>query len=62
LIRFFAHEISINNIVFDGEMPELLRTKAPDMANITEFFRPRKDNRGFVKAFSARRRKRPRTG
>jgi len=51
LVRFFAHEISINNIVLDGEMLELLRKKAPDLARITEFFRPRKDKRGFVKAF-----------
>jgi len=51
LIRFFAHEISINNIVSDGEMPELLRRKAPDLASITEFFKPRKDGRGFEKAF-----------
>src|ERR1017187_9631651 len=34
LVRFFAHEISINNIVLDGEMPELLRQKAPDLARI----------------------------
>lgn len=51
LVRFFAQEISINNIVRDGEMPELLRKKVPDLAGITEFFKPTKDKRGFVKAF-----------
>jgi hypothetical protein len=51
LVRFFAHEISINNIVPDGGMPKLLRRKAPDLARITKFFKPRKDKRGFVKAF-----------
>jgi hypothetical protein len=51
LARFFAHEISINNIVLYGEMPELLRKKAPDLARITEFFKRSKDGRGFVKAF-----------
>lgn len=54
LVRFFAHEISINSIVSDGEMPELLQSKAPDLAKITAFFEPRKDRRGFVKAFQSR--------
>lgn len=51
LVRFFAHEIRMNDIVLDGEMPELLQRKAPDLARITEFFKPRKDKGGFVKAF-----------
>jgi hypothetical protein len=51
LVRFFVHEISTNNIILDGEMPELLRKKAPDLAKITEFFKPKKDKRGFIKAF-----------
>ena len=51
LARFFAHEISINNIVLYGEISELLRKKAPDLARITEFFKRSKDGRGFVKAF-----------
>lgn len=49
LLRFFAREISINNVVFDGEMPELMEKRAPKLAAVTRFFQPKRN--GFVRAF-----------
>jgi len=49
LLRFFAREISINKIVFDGEMPGLMKKSAPKLAAATRFFQPK--GNGFVRAF-----------
>lgn len=40
LVSCFAHEISLNNIAFDDEMPGRIRKCQPRLAKATAYFRP----------------------